>query len=76
MTRTALLAFVLSACALSTPVVAQGVRVTGTSLATYFELQPVVEDSIAESLTTGSGGVRQIGMAMSLSERMSKDKQQ
>jgi hypothetical protein len=38
---------------------AQRVRVTGTTVSYYFELQPVLEDSIADSLTIGAGLVRQ-----------------
>jgi len=41
------------------PAEAQGFRITGSSLAYYFELRPVAEDSIPDSLTTGSGLVRQ-----------------
>lgn len=54
-------AFVAGIAALFTPFVlgAQGFRVTGTSLANYVELRPVVGDSIADSLAIGSGIVRE-----------------
>jgi len=38
---------------------AQGFRIAGSSLGNYVELRPVAPDSIADSLTTGSGLVRQ-----------------
>jgi hypothetical protein len=38
---------------------AQGFRVTGSSVAHYVELRPVIEDSIPDSLATGSGFVRE-----------------
>src|SRR5579884_3102728 len=41
---------------------AQGFRVTGTSLASYVELRPAVEDSIPDTLTTGTGLVRGSGV--------------
>jgi hypothetical protein len=43
---------------------AQGIRVLGSSLANFVELRPVVEDSIADSLTTGSGLVRQSSIGL------------
>jgi hypothetical protein len=43
---------------------AQGVRITGSTLATYVELRPVVEDSIADSLATGLGSVRQSAVGL------------
>lgn len=52
-------AIVVAAVGPSGDIAAQGVRVTGTSLANYVELRPVIEDSIPDSLTTGSGLVRQ-----------------
>jgi len=38
---------------------AQGYRITGVSLATFVELRPVASDSIADSLATGTGLVRE-----------------
>ena len=38
---------------------AQGYRLSGTTVSYFFELQPVLEDSIADSLTSGTGLVRQ-----------------
>lgn len=49
----------VSAAMLATRAGAQGVRITGSSLGNYVELRPVVEDSIADSLATGAGLVRQ-----------------
>src|SRR5678815_4136678 len=46
------------------PAEAQGFRITGSSLAYYFELRPVAEDSIPDSLTTGSGLVRQSAVGL------------
>lgn len=41
------------------PLAAQGVRVSGATVANYVELQPMVEDSVPADLTTGAGLVRQ-----------------
>ena len=38
---------------------AQRFRISGTTVSYYFELRPVLEDSIPDSLTTGDGVVRQ-----------------
>lgn len=38
---------------------AQGYRIFGVSVANYFELRPVIQDSIPDSLATGSGLVRE-----------------
>jgi hypothetical protein len=38
---------------------AQGFRISGTTLANYVELRPLSEDSIPDSLATGTGLVRQ-----------------
>jgi hypothetical protein len=53
------LALGLSAGAPPMALRAQGYRITGTTLAYYFELQPVLSDSLPDSLATGTGLVRQ-----------------
>ncbi|HET7371853.1 MAG TPA: hypothetical protein VFJ20_00680 [Gemmatimonadaceae bacterium] len=58
----ALAAPVLGLPLTATVLAAQGFRITGTSLANYVELRPVIEDSIPDSLATGTGLVRQSGV--------------
>lgn len=41
------------------PAHAQGIRVTGTTMARYLELRPMVDDSIPVDSTTGSGLLRE-----------------
>ena len=43
---------------------AQGFRITGSSLANFVELRPVAEDSIPDSLATGSGFIRQSAIGL------------
>jgi hypothetical protein len=43
---------------------AQGFRITGSSLANFVELRPVAEDSISDSLATGSGLIRQSAIGL------------
>lgn len=49
----------LAASLVAPPADAQGVRITGVSLANYVELRPVAEDSIPDSLTVGTGFARE-----------------
>jgi len=57
-------AIMLGVAPVADAVEAQGFRVTGTTLANYVELRPVREDSIPDSLATGSGVVRQSAVGM------------
>jgi hypothetical protein len=43
---------------------AQGFRITGSSLANFVELRPVAEDSIPDSLATGSGLIRESAVGL------------
>jgi hypothetical protein len=54
----------LAVASLSSAVGAQGVRWTATSVANYAELRPVAADSIPDSLTTGTGLVRDSGLGL------------
>ena len=60
--RVALAAFAV--VAMSSPIGAQGIRWTATSVANFVELRPVAPDSISDSLTTGSGLVRESGLGL------------
>jgi hypothetical protein len=52
------------ALVISSAMNAQGVRWTATSVANYVELRPVAADSIPDSLTTGTGLVRDSGLGL------------
>ena len=51
--------WLLAGSVLAGSIQAQGFRITGLTLANYVELRPVAEDSIADSLTVGTGFARQ-----------------